>query len=86
MRSMQLGDYNMNMYRKFDGMRWPTPSQGMDRLKEMIHQEWIFSHKETEMASVLYNAEAIIDAYEQLINISSKRRDEIIRELRKGPN
>lgn len=67
-----------NFYRSFDGMCWPAPSEKMGEIS------WRATHG-TPTRTDLLVAASVMNAYQELIGMSAKRRDKIIKELRKGP-
>lgn len=67
-----------NFYRSFDGMCWPAPSE---RLGEI---EWRARYATPTRSDLLMMA-SVLAAYQELIGMSAKKRDKIIKELRKGP-
>lgn len=67
-----------NFYRSFDGMCWPAPSE---RLGEI---EWRARYATPTQADLLMMA-SVLAAYQELIVMPAKKRDRIIKELRKGP-
>ena len=67
-----------NFYRSFDGMCWPAPCE---RLGEI---EWRARYATPARSDLLMMA-SVLAAYQELIGMPSKKRDRIIKELRKGP-
>ena len=67
------------MYRKINDMVWPVPCKRMDDV------EWQLRHGMPTHSERLLAA-SIINAYCQIIKDTQKKRNIIIRELRKGPN
>lgn len=66
-----------DLYRHFDGMCWPAKGE---RLTEI---QWQLRYGDP--VANRFVAASIVDAYAALIDMTAKRRNEIIRELRKGP-
>lgn len=66
------------MYRHFDGMCWPCPGEDMSNVIRAL--VWGEPRRED-----LLLAASVLQAYEQLISVSSARRAELVREIRKGP-
>lgn len=71
----------MSIYRRFDSMCWAAPGQEMSDLAHKLRYDG-----KNLSQSELYAAATVVECYEQLIGRSAKRRAEIIRELRQGPN
>lgn len=70
-------------FRHFGGMCWPAPGE---RLSECTHSlVWANSDAKHLQVDRLVAA-SVITAYQELIRLPAKKRDAIIRELRKGPN
>lgn len=65
-------------YRHWNGMCWPAPGEALQDL------QWCARYSDAFLAKRLVAA-SVIDAYVELISMSAKRRNEIVRELRKGP-
>jgi hypothetical protein len=64
-----------------DGSTWPAPCKAMDELDwRLRHMPERVSHGDMVMAA------SIINAYRELVRCTVKRRNVVIRELRKGPN
>lgn len=66
-----------DLYRSWNGMCWPA--QG-ERLGDI---QWQLRYGDP--VANRFVAASVVDAYAALISMSAKRRNEIIRELRKGP-
>ena len=71
----RLGDGTI--YRHFDGMCWPAAGDGLGIL------EWTMRYGNSEQQRMV--AASVISAYSRLIELPDKRRNAIVRELRKGP-
>lgn len=70
-------------YRHFSGMCWPVPGGYLhDAAYSLVHETIAMG----EMKSRLLVAASVISAYEELIRLSARQRNAIIRELRKGPD
>ncbi len=67
-----------NFYRSFDGMCWPAPSEKLGEI------EWRARHSTPSKNDLLVMA-SVCAAYQELIRLSARQRDKIIKELRKGP-
>lgn len=65
-----------NYYKHFNGMCWPIPSEDMGELEWRLRYSSITEGEKMVVASVL-------SAYRELINLPQKKRNEIIKELRK---
>lgn len=65
-----------NYYKHFNGMCWPIPSEDMGGLEWRLRYSSITEGEKMVVASVL-------SAYRELINLPQKKRNEIIKELRK---
>lgn len=72
-------------FRHFDGMCWPAPGERLGEISWSLRYADFaaLSSDETKQAQLV--AASVIDAYQELIHLPAKRRDAIIRELRKGP-
>lgn len=68
-------------WRRFDGMTWPAPGERLDEIERTLR----YGTKPLTRSERLVAA-SIVDAYAQLIAKPSRRRDELIREIRKGAN
>ena len=68
-------------FRHFGGMCWPTPCEHLNDVA------YALSHSEAteEMKQVQLVGASVINAYRELVRLSAKKRNAIIRELRKGP-
>lgn len=66
-------------YRTFDGMCWPVPGESLEEIA------WRAIHATPTNTDLLVMS-SVVAAYTELIRIPQKRRNEIIRELRKGIN
>lgn len=66
-------------YRHFDTMCWPVPGERISQLA------WTLAHSEPTKEDLLVAA-SVLSAYAHLIKLPQKRRNEIVRELRKGPS
>ena len=67
---------NKRYYKHFNGMCWPIPSRGMEELEWKLRYSSITEGEKMVVASFL-------SAYRELINLPQKKRNEIIKELRK---
>lgn len=65
-------------YRHFNDMTWPVPGE---RLSE-INRALVYGEPTKEELLV---CASVLSAYRYLIELSIRERNEIIRELRKGP-
>lgn len=78
---MQLPDKDVTpsrCSRHFDGMCWPAPGEALRDL------QWTARYG-NDLESKRFVVASVLDAYVALVNMTAKRRNEIIRELRKGP-
>lgn len=66
------------VYRKFDGMVWPVPGDGLDFV------DWSLRYGDAN--SVRLVAASVVSAYSELIGKSRDRREAIVKELRLGSN
>ena len=69
-----LGDHAI--YRSFGGMCWPAAGDGIANL------EWSLRYGDSEKFRMA--AASVISAYRELIALPEKKRNAVIRELRKG--
>jgi hypothetical protein len=65
-------------YRHFGGMCWPVPSPALGEV------EWTMRYDDP-LPSDRMVAASVIDAFNELVRLPAKKRNAIIRELRKGP-
>ncbi len=72
----------MNPFRHFDGMCWPAPSERLGDCAHALSHAIAFDEMKREMLV----AASVIAAYQELIRLPARKRDAIIRELRKGPS
>ena len=68
---------HFTIYRHFDGMCWPAQGTALCDL------EWTLRYGDSERQRFV--AASVISAYKQLIAMPEKKRNLIIKELRKGP-
>lgn len=66
-----------DLYRRWGGMCWPAPGERLDEIG------WQLRYGDPVANRFL--AASVVGAYAELIRVTAKRRNEIIRELRKGP-
>lgn len=76
---MEEGKQMSKHYRAFNGMCWPVPSEDLEECA------WRAIHATPTKTDLLVMS-SVVAAYTELIRIPQKRRNEIIRELRKGRN
>jgi hypothetical protein len=74
---------SLSRFRNFNGMTWPVPCIGLSDLQYLLRYGSPDSVLSMEERLVMA---AVICAYEDLIFKPKTRRDQIIRELRMGPN
>jgi hypothetical protein len=67
------------LYRRFDGMTWPVPSERLAALSYSLR------YGEPNKQDAI-TAAGVIDAYWQLVTMPARLRAERIREIRKGAN
>lgn len=66
----------MSTYRHFDGMCWPAPGQDLDDVAWRL--VWNGKPDSDRLVAV-----SVITAFTELVRLPAKKRDAIIRELRK---
>lgn len=73
---------NASPFRSFGGMCWPAPGE---RLGEVSHALTYGGAASKEMQTTQLIGASVVSAYMELIRLPAKKRNAIIRELRKGP-
>jgi hypothetical protein len=68
------------LYRRFGGKVWPVPSERLDELEHTLR----YANRPLSTSERLAIA-SVISAYKALVALPDIRRQEIIRELQKGP-
>ena len=69
-------------YRSWGGMCWPAPGEAIKELGWRLRYQ--HAPMEADSTDRLLSA-SVVSAYIELINMPQRKRNEIIRELRKGP-
>jgi hypothetical protein len=65
----------MSPFRHFDGMCWPVPGPALSEL------DWRLRYALNQSDALV--AAAVVSAFQELVRLPAKKRDAIIRELRK---
>ena len=71
----------MSPYRHFDGMCWPAPSERLGDCAHALANAVAFDEMKREMLVAC----SVIAAYMELVRLPERKRNAMIRELRKGP-